>query len=103
MVYGRGCNCISRFIIVMTFVEIMFFWLLISTTKYGGVPFTNIYEWKRRSQSLTSFDWAFVVMIVALGSMLMLSVTSQIVLNDNRTNPQGMTQGETVRMITIVM
>jgi hypothetical protein len=52
-----------------------FFWLLLSTMKCNGVPFTHIYEWKRRSPSFgssSSLGWSLVVETVALGSALMI-------------------------------
>jgi hypothetical protein len=61
----------------MTFVEMIFFWLLLSMMKCSGVPFTHIYEWKRHSPSSGSFGspgWSLVVAMVALGSAAMIHV-----------------------------
>jgi hypothetical protein len=52
-----------------------FFWLPLSMMKCNGVPFTHIYEWKRRSPSSGSSGspgWSLVVVTVALGSALMI-------------------------------
>jgi hypothetical protein len=59
----------------MTYVEMRFFWLPLSTIKCSGVPFTHIYEWKRcspSSGSSGSSGWIVVVMIVVVGSASMI-------------------------------
>jgi hypothetical protein len=59
----------------MTSAEMRFFWLPLSTMKCSGVPFTHIYEWKRRSPSSGSSgsaSWSLVVATVALGSTSMI-------------------------------
>jgi hypothetical protein len=75
MVYGWGCGIVDNFNLLMTSVEIRFFWLHLSTMKCSGVPFTHICEWKRHSPSSSSSDssgWIFVVAMVALGSASMI-------------------------------
>jgi hypothetical protein len=72
MVYGWGCNFVGSVILLMTFIEIKFFYLSMSTTKCNDVPFTHIYESKRYSYSLGSSGWTFVVVIETLGSTLMV-------------------------------
>jgi hypothetical protein len=68
-------HIIVRFNLLMTSVEIRFFWLPLSTMKWSGVPFTHIYEWKRHSPSSGSSGssgWTFVVAMVTLGSTSMI-------------------------------
>jgi hypothetical protein len=75
MVYGWGCGVVGKFNLLMTSVEIRFFWIPLSTMKCSGVPFTHICEWKRHSPSSgssDSFGWIFVVAMVALGSLMNL-------------------------------
>jgi hypothetical protein len=75
MVYGWGCGVIDKFNLLMTSVDIVFFYIPLSIMKCGGVPFTQISEWKRRppsSRSHDSFGWIFVVGIVPLGSTSMI-------------------------------
>jgi hypothetical protein len=75
MVYGCGCGIVGRASRLMTSAEMRFFWLPLSTMKCSGVPFTHIYEWKRRSPSSGSSGspgWSLVVATVALGSALMI-------------------------------
>jgi hypothetical protein len=58
-----------------TSTEMRFLWLPLSTMKCSGVPFTHIYEWKRRSPSSGSSGspgWSLVVATVALGSASMI-------------------------------
>jgi hypothetical protein len=59
----------------MNFVEMRFFWIPISTMKCNEVPFTHIYEEKRRSPSSSSLGspgWILVVATVEMGSMSMI-------------------------------
>ena len=52
-----------------------FFWLPLSTTKFRGVPFSHICEWKRRSSAFDSSgssSWIYVVATVAVGSTSMV-------------------------------
>jgi hypothetical protein len=75
MVYGCGCGVVGRVSRLTTSAEMRFFWLLLSTMKCSGVPFTHIYEWKRHSPSSGSSGspgWSLVVATVALGSASMI-------------------------------
>jgi hypothetical protein len=59
----------------MTYAEMRFFWLPLSTMKCIRVPFTHIYEWYRSSPSSGLFGspgWSLVVAMVALGSASMI-------------------------------
>ena len=59
----------------MTSVKIRFFWLPLSTMKCSVIPFTHIYEWKRRSPSSgssRSSSWICVVATVTLSSASMI-------------------------------
>jgi hypothetical protein len=65
MLYGCGCGVVDKSNCLMRF-----FWLLLSTIKCNGVPFTHICEWKKHppsSGSSGSSGWIVVVPIVALG------------------------------------
>jgi hypothetical protein len=75
MVYGCGCGVIVRFNLLIASLNIRLFWLSLSKLKWRGVPFTHIYELKRRSPSLVSsgsFGWNFLVVMVTLGSTSMI-------------------------------
>jgi hypothetical protein len=54
MLYGCGCGVVDNPNCLMTFVEMRFFWLPLSTMKCNRVPFTHICEWKRCSPSSIS-------------------------------------------------
>ena len=56
MLYGCGCAVVIKPNCFMTFAEIRFFWLPLSTMNYSEEPFTHIWEWKRRSSSSESSD-----------------------------------------------
>ena len=56
ILYGCGCGVVGFSNILMTFVEIGFFLLSLSTTKCSGIPFTLIYEWKRWSSTYDSLS-----------------------------------------------
>jgi hypothetical protein len=59
----------------MTFIEMRFFYLPLSTMKCIIVYFTHIYDLKRRWPSLGSLGsagWILVVATVALGSVSMI-------------------------------
>ena len=69
----------------MTYVEIRFFWLSLSTTKCSGISFTHICEWKRRSSaydSSRSSSWICVVetMVVGFASMIYFSLSAAVSL-----------------------
>jgi hypothetical protein len=71
MLYGCGYGVVGKSNYLTTSVEMRFFWLPLSTIKCGGVPFTHIYEWKRRSPSSGSSgssSWIVVVVTVVVGS-----------------------------------
>jgi hypothetical protein len=62
----------------MTYVDIRFLWLPLSTMKWSGVHFTHIYEWKRGSPSsgsYGSYSWTFLVDMVTLGFASMVYFT----------------------------
>jgi hypothetical protein len=71
MLYGCGCGVVGKSNYLMTSTEMRFFWLLLSTIKFNGSPFTHIFEWKRSSPSSRSsgyVGWIILVSTVALGS-----------------------------------
>lgn len=49
VVYGCGCVVVDRPNRFMTFVEMRFFWLPLSTMNCSVEPFTHIWEWKSHS------------------------------------------------------
>ena len=54
-------------------------WILLSTNKCNGVPFTDISEWKRHSSSSGSTDsshWIVLFTTVAVGSTSMMCLFS---------------------------
>jgi hypothetical protein len=68
MLYGCGCGVVGKSNCLTTSTKMMFFWLLLSTIKCSGVPFTHICEWKSRSLSSgSSSGWIFAIVIVAVG------------------------------------
>jgi hypothetical protein len=74
MLYGCRCGVVE-IQLLDDLCETRLFWLLLSTMKCSGVPFTHIYEWKRHSPSSGSSGssgWIVVVMIVAVGSASMI-------------------------------
>ena len=71
MVYECGCAMVGNPNRFMTFAEMRFFWLPLSTMNCSGEPFTHMWEWKRRSSSYESSGssfWIFMVVMVVLGS-----------------------------------
>jgi hypothetical protein len=75
MVYGCGCDFVGVTRHLRTSAEMRFFWILLLMMKCSGVPFIDIYEWKRRSPSSGSSGspgWSLVVAMVALGFMSMI-------------------------------
>lgn len=75
ILYSCGCGLVGRPNRFMTFAEMRFFWLSLSTMNCSGEPFTHIYEWKicsPSSGSWGSFFWILEVAIVALGSTLII-------------------------------
>jgi hypothetical protein len=77
MLYGCGCVFVGKSNFLMTYVEIRFFWILLSTIKYSGVPFTDNYEWKRcspPSRSSSYSSWIVAVMTIAVGFASIISI-----------------------------
>jgi hypothetical protein len=75
ILYGCGYGVVEKSNFLMTFDEMRFFYILLSTMKCSGVPFTHIYEWKRHSPSSRSYGfsiWIVVVVIVAMGFSSMI-------------------------------
>ena len=73
MLYGFGCGVVVKFNCLITSIEMMFFWLSLSTIKCSGVPFTHICEWKSCSPSSgSSSSWIVVIAIVLVGSTSMI-------------------------------
>jgi len=75
MLYGFGCGVVEKYNCLKTFTKIRFIWLLLSTIKCSGFPFTHICEWKRCSPCLGSSGssgWIVVVVTVAVGSSPMI-------------------------------
>jgi hypothetical protein len=71
MLYGCRCGVVGKSKFFKTSAEIRFFWLLLSTIKCSGVPFTHIYEWKiysPSSRSSGSSGWIVMVATVEVGS-----------------------------------
>ena len=75
MLYGCGCDVVDNINCLKTSAEMRYFWLPLSTIKCSGVPFTHIFEWKRRSPSsgsVGSSGWIAAVATIAVGSALMI-------------------------------
>jgi hypothetical protein len=75
MLYGCGCDFVGNPNCLVTYAEMRFFWLLLSTIKCNGVPITKIYERKRCSASLgssSSSGWMVLVTMVEVGSTSMI-------------------------------
>jgi hypothetical protein len=73
MLYGCRCGIVGKSNCLTTFVEMMLFWLPLSTIKCSGVPFTHICEWKSRSPSLrSSSGWIVAVGTIAVGYASMI-------------------------------
>jgi hypothetical protein len=70
MLYGCRCGVVGKSNYLTTSAEIRFFWILLSTIKCSGIPFTHICEWKRHSPSSgssRSFGWIVAVATVVVG------------------------------------
>jgi len=69
MLYGCGCGVAGKSNCLTTSIEMIFFWLPLSTIKWSGVPLTHICEWKSCSpSSRSSSSWIVAVAIVEMGS-----------------------------------
>ena len=83
MLYDYGCHFVERSNLLMTSVEFRFVYMSLLTTKCRGIPFTQIYEWKRCSSAYDSSGssiWIYVVAIVAVGSASMICLPLYVVV-----------------------
>jgi hypothetical protein len=68
MLYAYGFGVVRKSNCLTTSIDMTFFWLLLSTIKCSGVPFTHICEWKSLSpSSRSSSGWIVVVVTVVVG------------------------------------
>ena len=72
MLYGCGCGGVRNFNRLTTYANIRFFWIPLLTMKCSRTPFTNIYEWKRCSNSSGFSGSSSWIWVVAMGSTSMI-------------------------------